>query len=330
MAGVSNRFECAIQDLSEYPDKWRDEWIYAGGDWEHHLNYYEIKFRKLDTPAKKKHCICGVRIVRNCYLENIITKNLIVVGSCCIQKFIPKDKAGRTCEICKCPHRNTKDNYCKDCRTLPICNMCGKLHNNMSVYCGICLMLPRCNDCTVIVEDFGEPYCRMCKYLILKRSNILVQNVIGNAILKYKKQIDNAAKSDIDKSIVQCRSHERREINSYDVKSSSSSSTPRGKRKLTFGKHKGLSFEEVLVREASYCLWFINNTDGGEFLNFCESNVDVILDSLDNETVTFGKYKGLSFEEVLVGDIGYCRWSSLNTKSDFAYYCRYRLDDMSE
>jgi len=217
--------------------------------------------------------------------------------------------------------------------------MCGKLHNNMSVDCGICLMLPRCNDCTVIVEDFGEPYCR-----------ILVQNVIGNAILKYKKQIDNAAKSDIDKSIVQCRSHERREINSYDVKSSSSRSTPqraisnygkkslvyamqyrpRGKRKLTFGKHKGKSYNYMINIEASYCLWFINNTDGGEFLNFCESNVDVILDSLDNETVTFGKYKGLSFEEVLVRDIGYCRWSSLNTKSDFAYYCRYRLDDMSE
>tara|TARA_R100000750_G_scaffold57435_1_gene44450 strand:- start:574 stop:1215 length:642 start_codon:yes stop_codon:yes gene_type:complete len=116
MTDLYHRFVSAIRDLSQNPDKWQEEWRYAGGDYDHHLGYYKLKFGDVNTPAKSDRCICDHDIRRNNYLENKITQKLIVVGSCCIGKFIPKDKSGRTCAICREPHKNRKDNYCNDCR----------------------------------------------------------------------------------------------------------------------------------------------------------------------------------------------------------------------
>ena len=38
---------------------------------------------------------------------------IIVLGNCCIKKFIPS--SGRTCEECDEPHRNRKHNICNSC-----------------------------------------------------------------------------------------------------------------------------------------------------------------------------------------------------------------------
>jgi len=116
MSDLYHRFVNAIRDLSVDPDKWEEEWRYAGGDYSQHLGYYKLKFGDVTIPSKKDKCICGHGIRRNNYLESKINGRLAIVGSCCIGKFIPKDKPCRTCSICREPHKNRKDNYCNSCR----------------------------------------------------------------------------------------------------------------------------------------------------------------------------------------------------------------------
>ena len=63
-------------------------------------------------------CICGHDISENCYITdgNII----IVLGNCCIRKYLPKTQCGRTCRICKQPHKNRKNNICNKCRGIKL------------------------------------------------------------------------------------------------------------------------------------------------------------------------------------------------------------------
>jgi len=90
-----------------------------GGNYEHseHYNYWVMLFGYDGWPCKEQECVCGVRIVENCFVMDETRTNFIHMGNCCIKKFMPKNKSGRTCEICKEPHRNIKYNLCNDCKT---------------------------------------------------------------------------------------------------------------------------------------------------------------------------------------------------------------------
>jgi uncharacterized protein (DUF3820 family) len=86
---------------------------YCGGNKGSHLNYFKIFFtsdRELPKPEDK--CICGHFIVDNCYITD--GKEIIVLGNCCIKRFVPK--CGRTCEKCGENHKNRKNNLCNKCR----------------------------------------------------------------------------------------------------------------------------------------------------------------------------------------------------------------------
>ena len=50
------------------------------------------------------------------------TKQMKVIGACCIEKF---NLGGRTCAICGDEHNNRKNNYCNNCRK-GICDDCYK------------------------------------------------------------------------------------------------------------------------------------------------------------------------------------------------------------
>ena len=153
-----------------YDDLIKYGWMYAGGDYDEHLRYFLLitNGTNLTQPDKKKFCICGVSIKRNAYIMNRDKTLMLVIGSCCIKRFVPKKT--RTCEICEKPHRNRKVNKCNDCISnskKKICNICAKPHRNRK--------MNKCNDCKDIVEcircktqfksNYGYEKCYDCRYI---------------------------------------------------------------------------------------------------------------------------------------------------------------------
>jgi len=130
---------------------------YCGGDTGSHFRYWTIAKKKNEQrPPHKNYCICDHYIQENCYVvdkrdRDREQRKIVVIGNCCIKRFLPRDSQGRTCEICEKPHRNRKDNLCKDCRKkkedekkrfddFKICgnNDCEKLIKKKYKYCYSC------------------------------------------------------------------------------------------------------------------------------------------------------------------------------------------------
>ena len=129
---LSERFknglnELGIENLEEYK--------YCGGDTGEHLAYFNLFFKNnpIEQPTKIYSCnICNQYIIKNYYITN--GEKLLIVGSCCMKKFIPMSY--RTCENCEERHRNRKTNLCNNCKHL--CNDCVKLINKekkIECYC---------------------------------------------------------------------------------------------------------------------------------------------------------------------------------------------------
>ena len=95
---------------------------YCGGDSNSHRNYYLLYCKNNDLPKPENtiSCICGHRIVENCYITD--GTQILVLGNCCIKKFIPK--SSRTCEKCGDSHKNRIVNKCNKCRS-GSCDRCG-------------------------------------------------------------------------------------------------------------------------------------------------------------------------------------------------------------
>ena len=92
------------------------QWEYIGGNEGRHLNVFHDKVRKTEALPEVAHqCICTHDIVENCYIRNVITGQILVVGNCCIQRFLKIDTS-KKCSRCSAPHKNRKDNFCQDCR----------------------------------------------------------------------------------------------------------------------------------------------------------------------------------------------------------------------
>jgi hypothetical protein len=100
-------------------------WFYCGGrnGNARHYNYFKMLYPDDEFPSLTNECICGHNIKENCYITN--EDYMLVLGNCCIKRFLPNENSGRTCEICKKPHKNRKNNRCNDCR-VGLCNDCGK------------------------------------------------------------------------------------------------------------------------------------------------------------------------------------------------------------
>jgi hypothetical protein len=81
-----------------------------------HLNYWNMTRNYEIHPPHKEYCICRTPIMENCYaVDKRDKEKLVCLGNCCIERFLG-DSAKRTCERCDEPHRNRKDNFCKECR----------------------------------------------------------------------------------------------------------------------------------------------------------------------------------------------------------------------
>ena len=159
-----------------YEDIIEQGWTNAGGVSnrnDRHMRYFLMitQGTNLQPPPHLDYCVCDHDIVYNYYIIDRARTKLIVIGSCCINLFMPENRRGRTCDECEKPHRNRKVNKCNDCKSISKkkrCDICEKPHRNRKVN--------KCNDCkdkcsrckTDITGRFGyEKYerCRNCEYI---------------------------------------------------------------------------------------------------------------------------------------------------------------------
>ena len=98
----------------------KKEWKYIGGLEGRHLKklvttfgekYYEV----VNIPTHSSKCICGHHIEEQCYIQNIHTKEVVVVGNCCIKKFLGIDTSS-ICQHCGNKNKSRKDSFCSECR----------------------------------------------------------------------------------------------------------------------------------------------------------------------------------------------------------------------
>lgn len=117
----------------------KGDWIYAGGDYKEHLNYWKIFSRSYgfigDRARKfKPMCVCGQELQRNCWIYSKKKHKIKIIGSECINKFIGKQKL---CHICGEEHNNRIVNRCNDCRH-GMCDICDKIIDSKYRKCYKC------------------------------------------------------------------------------------------------------------------------------------------------------------------------------------------------
>lgn len=140
-SSLKKKFE---KGLKKYDMKFKDleeeNWHYCGGDGESHLNYWKLQYGDEPLPSHENKCICSHNIQKNFYITD--DEYLLVVGSCCITKFI-NTGLKRTCDNCKEIHQNRKNNLCNRCRRYA-CKRCGK-YNPGYTYCYPCYLKNKSN-----------------------------------------------------------------------------------------------------------------------------------------------------------------------------------------
>jgi len=115
--GISRRFREGLAEYNLSPEEITNgSWKYAGGTNERHRKYFQTAYKEYDLPDVTDKCICGHPIKENCFIYNKETETFLIMGNCCIKRFLPTEHSGRTCSICEKPHRNRKDNLCNSCR----------------------------------------------------------------------------------------------------------------------------------------------------------------------------------------------------------------------
>ena len=72
-----------------YDEIKNSNWKYCGGNTGRHLKYFKLCCKNDDLPDKVDECVCGHHINENCYITD--GERILVLGNCCIKKFIPKN-----------------------------------------------------------------------------------------------------------------------------------------------------------------------------------------------------------------------------------------------
>lgn len=65
----------------------------------------ELEKAKIEIPQHTNQCICLHHITQNCYAVDPVSKKVLVLGNCCIQKTMTTEQRGKHCEKCDKPHR---------------------------------------------------------------------------------------------------------------------------------------------------------------------------------------------------------------------------------
>jgi len=127
MSGYLERFEEALAEKSLPYDDFEDlvkQWIEIGSneDEERFKEFFLEKGQEKQLPPHTEECICGKEeLIHNHYIYNEKTKELLVVGSQCIKKFLPKENRGKKCITCR---KRCKLHYrcsgCESRKNLPL------------------------------------------------------------------------------------------------------------------------------------------------------------------------------------------------------------------
>lgn len=172
------RFHGNLKELSISKDEYTKEWVYAGGSGSsNHVNYFHRRFPGRDFLPEKDYCLCSHFIVENCYIENILTNELVIVGNCCIKKFLPSENASRTCGICKQPHKNRTNNLCNQCRAAR--------KRSSKVVSKVIKFVTQDMDNMIYSKKIKTPVIRINKYNQIEK-NVYLLNEIKNRIRKIK------------------------------------------------------------------------------------------------------------------------------------------------
>jgi hypothetical protein len=116
------------------------EMMYYGGNGNSivcskHLEHYFKMGGTMETmPICKDLCICGVKIVENCFVvfrddPNGYKKPRLIIGNCCIKRYIPFECRAKKCYKCDTLHDNYKSSFCDSCRKT--CPQCGETKKNV-------------------------------------------------------------------------------------------------------------------------------------------------------------------------------------------------------
>lgn len=174
---MSNLTDKFIKGLQNYNLKKEDmeQFKYCGGNKGSHFNYFKIFFReRLQenpkwSPVQKDHCICGHIISENCYIINN-TELILILGNCCIKKFVPTNK--RSCEKCGNHHRNRNVNRCNECR-FGVCDYCNKKCGKKYHLCWDCANGYKYKSTEQIIR-FGKYNGQTYKDILSKDKNYLL------------------------------------------------------------------------------------------------------------------------------------------------------------
>jgi len=162
---LSNRYGLSYEVVMEH-------FVYAGGnappndnsDQYRHWSYHTMAYPKAPLIEDVTSCVCEHPIVNNCFIfdtRKVQTDKTayINVGNCCIKRFMKN--SGRTCMLCKEPHKNRKNNLCNSCREqgYNVCEECGEAELCKEL-CDGCVK-QRCKDCKVSHKEIGH-YCLTC------------------------------------------------------------------------------------------------------------------------------------------------------------------------
>jgi hypothetical protein len=114
---ISTRFLNGLMDKHDMDLEDIKDWIYCGGDFAQHSRYFKLCYPDKEKPDHEDECICNTKIGNNCYIRkdvNAPVEDILVVGSCCITKFLPNG-FHRMCEKCNEVHKRRTKNICKEC-----------------------------------------------------------------------------------------------------------------------------------------------------------------------------------------------------------------------
>lgn len=126
------KFSDSLINLGLEPDHVFNNYVCVGGDGytyvlkgtpnTRHTREFKMVFGHLNFPPHKNECLCGHKIVENCYINDGFTTDLsktLIIGNCCYKSFI-KNKL-RKCYNCGEIHDNS-NGLCFNCNELKKAN----------------------------------------------------------------------------------------------------------------------------------------------------------------------------------------------------------------
>ena len=131
-----NKLLKGLKEINLTMDDLIKNYKYIGGNKGDGLKRFKRLFGDEKLPEQQDNCICGHEIIDNRYLMND-EGEIVVVGNCCIKRFLPKDFKQMKCKECGTPHKNRKVDYCNECR-YHYCEKCGKTKKGTYPLCSKC------------------------------------------------------------------------------------------------------------------------------------------------------------------------------------------------